>query len=133
MSKLLESRVWFSDLPGDLKPLAAVMADLGSDSGRRIHPSVAYLAWKLSRSERCVQDCLKELKRLGIVTSHKNSFGGRGMFTHYRLHADKLPERLPWTKSDEDEDDEEKGAESAPFRNRFIASSTFRLAFSLRP
>jgi hypothetical protein len=114
VSKQLESQVWLSDLDGDLKPLAAVLADIANDSGNRIYPSVAYMAWKLSRSERCVQDRLSKLKEIGVVSVVKNASGGRGIFTHYRLHADKLPTRPPWSKDDEDC---EKGEESAPFQN----------------
>ncbi len=99
MSKQIESAVWRSDLRGDLKPLAAVMADMGNDEGRGIYPSVAYLAWLLGWSERSVQRGLKELSELAIVQRVANVNGGRNMVPHYYLNASKLPERPTWQET----------------------------------
>lgn len=108
MSKNLESQVWRSALKGELKPVAAVMADMGNDDGRGIYPSVAYLAWLLSTSERAIQLKLKKLDELGIVRRVANRQGGRGLVPRYRLYANKLPKRISWQEF-------RKGAISAPF------------------
>lgn len=108
MSKSLENQVWHSALDAELKPVAAVMADMGNDDGYGIYPSVAYIAWLLSRSERSIQTALKKLVQLGILDRVANAKGGRGLKPRYQLNADALPERPKWRS-------ERKGAESAPF------------------
>lgn len=108
LSKNLESQVWRSALKGELKPIAAVMADMGNDDGRGIYPSVAYLAWLLSTSERAIQNKLKELNSIGIVRRVTNKEGGRGLVPRYRLYANKLPKRISWQEL-------RKGEHSAPF------------------
>ena len=96
MSDSLSARVWASDLDGELKPLAAALANCGSDDGTSIFPSIAYMAWKISKSERTVQRHLVILKKMGVISILRNSNGGRGMVPHYRLRADSLPKREPW-------------------------------------
>lgn len=96
MSDYLSGRVWQSGLDGDLKPLAAALANCGSDDGTSIYPSIAYLAWKLSRSERAVQYGMEKLKSLGIITVLKNGKGGRSKVPDYRLVEDALPVRPKW-------------------------------------
>ncbi len=65
MSKAIEFQVWRSALDCELKPLAAVMADMGNDDGLGIYPSVGYLAWLIGRSERAVQYQLQRLVDMG--------------------------------------------------------------------
>jgi hypothetical protein len=102
--------VWQSALDAELKPVAAVMADMGNQDGLGIYPSVEYIAWLLSRSERSIQSALKKLVQKGILDRVANAKGGRGLTPRYRLNADALPERPKWRS-------ESKGAESAPFSN----------------
>lgn len=108
MSKSLESQVWKSALSSELKPIAAVMADMGNDDGLGIYPSVAYLAWLLGRSERFIQSGLKKLCKLGVLDRVSNAAGGRGLTPRYRLSGDSLPERPTWS-------DSRKGEICAPF------------------
>lgn len=99
MSDYLAGKVWRSDLDGDLKPLAAALANCGSDDGTSIYPSIAYLAWKLSRSERAVQYGMGKLKELGIVVILNGAAGGRGKTPNYRLMESALPAREAWSGS----------------------------------
>lgn len=108
MSKSLESLVWKSDLNAELKPVAAVMADMGNDDGLGIYPSVAYLAWLLSRSERAIQTALKKLMEIGVLNRVGFATGGRGLKPRYHLYGDRLPRRPDWQET-------RKGADIAPF------------------
>lgn len=94
MSKSLESQVWQSALDPELKPIAAVMADMGNDDGFGIYPAVEKLAWLLGVSERAVQYKLRKLKGMGIVEVTRT--GGGRITTRHRLVAAKLPEREPY-------------------------------------
>ncbi|MHB8654994.1 MAG: hypothetical protein ACYDA9_14080 [Terriglobia bacterium] len=96
MSGLLAGLVWLSDLEPELKPLAATLADIANDDGTSIYPSVAYVAWRLGRSERHVQYGLQKLTGFGIleVVAHEN--GGRSNTVEYRLIRSKLPAREEW-------------------------------------
>lgn len=96
MSDYLAGKVWRSALDGDLKPLAAALANCGSDDGTSIYPSIAYLAWKLSRSERAVQYGMGKLKEMGIVVILNGASGGRGKTPDYQLIEEALPQREPW-------------------------------------
>jgi hypothetical protein len=97
-----------SNLSRQLKPLAATLADIANDDGTSIYPSVEYVAWRLSSSERSVREGLSKLRRLGVL--HEVAKGGFGptSTTEYRLIEAKLPFRPPWHRT-------KKGAESAPF------------------
>lgn len=108
MSGLLAGKVWLSDLARELKPLAATLADIANDDGTSIYPSVAYVAWRLSCSERSVQAGLAELREAGILERVANEFGGRTLTTEYRLIEAKLPKREPWQTT-------RKGENPAPF------------------
>lgn len=94
MSKSLESMVWQSALDADLKPLAAVMADMGNDDGYGIYPSVEKLAWLLGVSERAVQYKLRKLRKAGIL--EVSQVGGGRFTTKHRLVVSKLPARDAW-------------------------------------
>lgn len=96
MSDYLCGRVWQSGLDGDLKPLAAALANCGLDDGTSIYPSIAYLAWKLSRCERAIQYGMEKLKSLGVIVVLKNGKGGRSKVPDYRLMEDALPARPKW-------------------------------------
>lgn len=108
MSKSLESQVWQSALDPELKPVAAVMADMGNNDGLGIYPSIEYIAWLLSRSERSIQTAIKKLVKLGVLDRVAFAKGGRGLTPRYKLDASKLPERPSWA-------DVRKGATVAPF------------------
>lgn len=99
MSKSIESQVWRSALDCELKPLAAVMGDMGNDDGLGIYPSVAYLAWLLGRSERAVQRQLQKLVDVGILSRISGARGGRGRTPRYGLDVAALPKRPTWQET----------------------------------
>jgi len=97
MSGFLAGKVWHSDLNSDLKPLAACLADEANDRGEGIYPSIAYLAWKLSTSERTVQRGMSKLRGMKIIDRVGfKKMRARVLVPIYRLDVSKLPGRLPW-------------------------------------
>ncbi len=98
MSGLLAGRVWHSALDASLKPLAACLADEGNDLGANIYPSIAFLAWKLSVSERSVQRGMADLRRMGIIREVGKKKFGRIFLPVYFLDVKKLPSRRPWAE-----------------------------------
>jgi len=105
LSGLLAGKVWHSDLNSDLKPLAACLADEANDQGDGIYPSIRYLAWKLSTSERTVQRGMRKLREMKIIRQVGFKKFGRVLVPIYRLVASKLPERMPWRFKQGDTDD----------------------------
>ena len=114
MSGFLAGKIWQSDLDPELKPLAAALADVANDDGTSIYPSVAYMAWLLSRSERTVQTGLKALRAAGVLRVVKEGGQGAGNTTEYRLVEEMLPTRVTWR----DQRASEKGAEFAPLPDK---------------
>lgn len=138
MSDLISSTVWQSALPSRLKPVAAALANEADDFGKSIHPSIAYIAWKTSKSERSVQENMAELRAMGALRAicHPSchardaagvllppgSVHGVGVPVHYEMKPEWLPERPPWVVEraarglpDQWNDSSAKGEESAPF------------------
>lgn len=99
MSGLLAGKVWHSALPALLKPLAACLADEGTDEGQRIYPSIAYIAWKLGVSERTVQRGMSKLRGLGVILEAGKKQFGRTFVPVYFLDASKLPTRKLWAET----------------------------------
>lgn len=128
MSGLLAGKVWLSALAPHLKPLAAMLADIGNDDGTKIYPTVAYMAWKLGRSRRSVQTGLHELLELGVLQIVQPGGGitesGYGIATRYRMQEDMLPKRAPWKER------RENRATVAPFNEGLKAQSTTETAQS---
>jgi len=114
VSGFLAGKIWQSDLDPELKPLAAALADVANDDGTSIYPSVAYMAWLLSRSERTVQTGLKALRAAGVLRVVKEGGQGAGNTTEYRLVEEMLPTRVTWR----DQRASEKGAEFAPLPDK---------------
>jgi hypothetical protein len=102
VSGLLAGKVWLSDLPRNLKPLAATLADIANDDGTSIYPSVEYVAWRLSSSHRAVRAGLSELRDSGVLEllsaarPDGSPAGGRTLMAEYRMIEAKLPRREPW-------------------------------------
>lgn len=88
--------VWDSDLPSDEKFVALALADFADDAGTSIHPSQAYIAWKVGKSDRAVRDSLVRLIERGIFEKVSGEGGGRGVVVHYLMRADRLPVRESW-------------------------------------
>jgi hypothetical protein len=106
VSGLLAGKVWHSALSPHLKPIAAALADIADHDGSSIYPSVAYVSWLLGRSERHIQTAMAQLRSLGVIEVIRNSNGGRGRSTEYRMLEGKLPHRPAWRL---------KGENHAPF------------------
>jgi hypothetical protein len=97
MSGLLAGKVWQSDLSSDLKPLTACLADQANDRGDGIYSSIAYLAWKLSTSERTVQRGMRRLREMQVIVQVGfKKMRERVSVPLYRLVVSNLPERPPW-------------------------------------
>jgi hypothetical protein len=47
--------------------VALALADHGSDDGQSIFPSVAYIAWKVDKSDRQVQRIIRQLEQIGLL------------------------------------------------------------------
>jgi len=93
MSAKLSMRVFESALDSALKPTAALLALFGTDDGDKIFPSIARLSFLLGVSRRTVERRLAELREIGVLTAL-----GRGRTILYRLHAEALPSRDPFTR-----------------------------------
>jgi hypothetical protein len=96
VSGFLAGKVWQSDLNSDLKPLAACLADQANDRGEGIYSSIAYLAWKLSTSERTVQRGMRKLRKMGVMKQDGFKKFGRVLIPIYRFIVSNLPARPPW-------------------------------------
>ena len=96
MSGFLAGKVWRSALDGDLKPLAACLAECGNDDGSGIFPSVAYIQWMLGWSESSVRRGMKALREQRVLVAEANLTGGRGLVPVYHLDIEALPVRPAW-------------------------------------
>jgi hypothetical protein len=105
VSGLLAGKVWQSDLSSDLKPLTACLADQANDRGEGIYSSIAYLAWKLSTSDRTVQRGMRRLREMKVIQQVGfKKMRARVLVPLYRLIASNLPERPPWRFQQADTD-----------------------------
>ena len=91
-------RVLESALPATLKPTAAALALFADETGHRIFPSVALLAWLLGLSTRVVQRQLSRLRGLGVLDAQTALTGGRGHAVRYRMDVEALPSREPYKR-----------------------------------
>ena len=96
MSIKLMSTVWESELPSDEKFVALALAGFADDDGERIFPSIAYVAWKVGKTERSVYRTIRKLIDAGIITPISGVGGGFKLTVHYRMNAAELPQREPW-------------------------------------
>jgi hypothetical protein len=105
MSGLVAGKVWHSNLPRDIKALAACLADEANDRGEGIYPSIAYIGWKLSTNTRTVQRMMAQLRADGILQKIGVKRFGRIIVPVYRLIVAKLPKRAPWRGREGDDED----------------------------
>src|SRR4051794_19402745 len=96
MSGFLAGKVWQSNLPPHLKPLAAALADVANDNGTSIFPTFGYTAWLLSCSKRRVSRGIASLVDMGILELVETTRYRRS--AEYRLRVEMLPLRAPWSK-----------------------------------
>lgn len=81
---------------GSLLLLALAVADIASDDGGRIYPSVDTLAAKIRLSRRNVQYLLRQLENMGWLVVVNNG-GGRRRTTRYRMPVETLQRLHPTT------------------------------------
>jgi hypothetical protein len=83
---------WAANLPDrNVKLCALVMADRCNDDGVDLHPSVGYVAKRMSCSDRTAQRALHQLIGMGLLEVIGNANGGRpGASRNYRLRLDRL-------------------------------------------
>src|SRR5262252_9090988 len=96
MSSRLACKVWTSTLDKTIKPLAAALANFADEDGRRVYPSVEYLARIFSSDRRTIQRKLSTLRELGLLVRETDGRGGRSVRTHYRLVEEMIPDRLDY-------------------------------------
>lgn len=89
-------RVFYTDLPPNLRFCLVALADHANDDGRGIYVGQTRLARKLGVSDRSVRSQLAELREAGWIERTKKAKGpGRGGAAgspdHYRLVIEKLP------------------------------------------
>lgn len=72
-------------LGGGIRILALALADHAHDDGSRVFPSVSLLASKTLQSERTVQYQLRQLVDIGWLQVVRESAGGRGRTSEYRI------------------------------------------------
>ncbi len=77
--------------------MAACLADIASDDGRNIYPSIPYICWLMGKSERAIQYQLKTLVSQGVLVVVSESTRP-GEYTEYRIDEDKLPKRKKWSE-----------------------------------
>ncbi len=138
MSGILAGKVWVSALDARLKPLAAALAEIASDDGGDIYPSIAYMAWLTGRSERAVQENLALLREAGVLVIIEEAHHHKT--TEYLLVESALPDRPSWQESRGDKltplPDSGvtrvfgRGEESAPLPETGVQNSTNRGADS---
>lgn len=87
MSVKIMSLVWEHYPAGGGELLTALAyADHAHDDGTGIRPSVVYVARKTRQSERTVQRYLAQMREIGWLLTVRNSNGGRGYATEYRIN-----------------------------------------------
>jgi hypothetical protein len=94
MSGRYVSRVLESDLPPHLSKTAEALATFADEDGRRIKPSMPYLAWLTKQSVRTVQNHMAVLRRLEILVELSPATQHRP--AHYRMVLENLPLRPPF-------------------------------------
>jgi hypothetical protein len=91
VSATLAMRVTESTLPSHLKWTLVVLALYATDSGDRVFPSVARVAWQLGVSDRQARANIAALCALGVLVPVTPRKGGAGKTTEYRIDVNVLP------------------------------------------
>lgn len=120
MSGYLAGKVWRSNLPGTIKPLAACLADFANDDGDGVYPSASYLMWLLDWGETSVRQGMSSLKKIGVLEPVANETGGRGKIPVYRFVEACLPSRSPY-KGSRNTTLSVKGSNSEPERVQILS------------
>lgn len=89
MSALLMGRVFYTDLPANLKLTLLALADVADDDGSRVFLGQKRIARKVGCSERSIRTHLGELRKLGYLTKLTRD-GSHGQDRH-GIVVDKLP------------------------------------------
>ena len=126
MSVKLITQAFGLDVQPNLKLLLVALADIANDEGDNVYPSVAFLVWKTSLSERTVRYMMKQLRESGALIPLEREGGGRRRTVVYRLDLEVLPAQELLSRAKKGlspmdvkrENQERKGAGGAPFRRR---------------
>jgi hypothetical protein len=96
MSGRYVTRVLESSLtPLAMKLTAAALASFADDvDGRRVQPSMDYVAWLTGLTTRAVQVHVKELRRMQVLIEVNPATQWRP--THYQMRLEALPTRAPF-------------------------------------
>lgn len=92
------SRVFGLEVEPGTKLLLLALADHADDEGNNCWPSVEYLAWKTSLSERHVRRMLSDLRAQGVLIPVDREAGGRHRSVVYRVDLDVLPAQRPFER-----------------------------------
>jgi hypothetical protein len=117
MSVRQTAAVWALRLPHNEAWVLMALADHADDDGKRVYPSMGYLAWKTGYGERQVRRIMGRLKERGVIEPVRHRLGGRsptghGYATEYWLYLEKADKKSPYRKaaSAEDATDQPRGA-----------------------
>jgi DNA-binding transcriptional ArsR family regulator len=95
MSVRLMSKVFCLAIPPKEKLLLLALADCADDDGHECWPSLRFLAWKTSLSQRHVRRLISSFRDKGVLISIGREGGGRRRSVIYRIDLGLLPEKDP--------------------------------------
>ncbi len=95
MSVRMMSKVFGLDVDPAEKLLLLALADHADDDGHNCWPSVPYLAWKTSLSDRHVRRMMKSLRDKGVLIPVEREGGGRQRSVIYQMDLGPLPAKEP--------------------------------------
>ncbi len=95
MSVRLMSKVFGLDIESGTKLLLLALTDHADDDGHNCWPSVRYLIWKTSLSERHIRRMLSRLREEGVLIPVSREGGGRRFSVIYQINLDVLPAKEP--------------------------------------
>lgn len=98
MSVTLMGKVFGLDIEPSEKLLLLAMADLANDDGSDCWPSVKYLVWKTSLSERHVRRMLSSLREKGVLIVDCREGGGRRCSVVYQIDLGPLSAKPPFPR-----------------------------------
>ncbi len=101
MSAKMMGKVFGLDVGPGMKLLLVAFADHADDDGDHCWPSVGYLAWKTSLSERQVRRMIKQLRDEGVLIPVEREGGGFRRSVVYQLDLRPLATKEPFRRERE--------------------------------
>ena len=98
MSVRMMSKVFGLAIDSGKKLLLLALTDHADDDGHNCWPSVGYLVWKTSLSDRHVRRMLKWLRDEGVLVPVAREGGGRQRSVIYQIDLDPLPTKEPFKR-----------------------------------